>query len=512
MAERVPAMRTKDEVTWREEQHRRDNNGQFSETGGGGGSSSTATAERPTAPNNSTPSGSGSGAAPSGTLPKVAAISHMRPDPAAYRTPQDIQYFTNKLAAFDRALALPSPAARLAALQAISVPHQRTRLFAYKSKLIELHGGEPLVRPSPDAAAIRTVRDISNRASAAAGRPAAPTPPAAPIPASPAAPAPPPAAPVPPAAPRGQRGPAPAEVGGVIRPVPANMGLTEHQSVVVTRVMRDLDAAYAIPEVGERYRAINSAIRNIPTGFPRTSRYAMALREQTSSEMIGGGRGGHMGGAAPTAPAQPAPPAAPPTPGVPQRQYSDEGKRTLLTKLGANGLNLANAVVAGFPQSGTNSEVTSYGDDHVSVSHRSSVGSVTREFHPQGKWVYHAYQALNSQAQGNGTATKNLLASVQAYKAAGYKKVKVHAALDVGGYAWAKFGFVPDPAYWGELSPHEAAPIAGRYRAISAKAWRPRIRHRRKDIEQSEPESNLGFIRYEDRKGIAARQLLERST
>jgi hypothetical protein len=33
----------------------------------------------------------------------------------------------------------------------------------------------------------------------------------------------------------------------------------------------------------------------------------------------------------------------------------------------------------------------------------------------------------------------------------GVTKVKVHANIDVGGYAWARFGFVPRQRSWDEL-------------------------------------------------------------
>jgi hypothetical protein len=45
-----------------------------------------------------------------------------------------------------------------------------------------------------------------------------------------------------------------------------------------------------------------------------------------------------------------------------------------------------------------------------------------------------------------------LAANVEMYQKLGLDKVNVHANIDVGGYAWAKYGYVPRAGSWDELS------------------------------------------------------------
>ena len=55
--------------------------------------------------------------------------------------------------------------------------------------------------------------------------------------------------------------------------------------------------------------------------------------------------------------------------------------------------------------------------------------------------VYHAYFSAGS--RGNGAGKRFFRASMGEYMAAGVKHVDVSANIDVGGYAWARFGYLP---------------------------------------------------------------------
>jgi hypothetical protein len=84
------------------------------------------------------------------------------------------------------------------------------------------------------------------------------------------------------------------------------------------------------------------------------------------------------------------------------------------------------------------------GDNELSVSYRGSDGTrITREFKKRNRdlTVYHAFFEAGSTGEGSG---RHLFrTSMGVYKALGVKEVGVTANIDVGGYAWARFGYLP---------------------------------------------------------------------
>jgi hypothetical protein len=58
---------------------------------------------------------------------------------------------------------------------------------------------------------------------------------------------------------------------------------------------------------------------------------------------------------------------------------------------------------------------------------------------------------INGEGQGSGIAKQVLKAQFDEYEKLGVAEVAVHANIDVGGYAWARFGFAPDQAGWDSL-------------------------------------------------------------
>ena len=83
--------------------------------------------------------------------------------------------------------------------------------------------------------------------------------------------------------------------------------------------------------------------------------------------------------------------------------------------------------------------------------------SRTYDFHT-GK-VEHAYQRIisvnpaltDAQVQGGGKCAAMFGKSMDMYDSMGIKKIHVHANIDVGGYAWVRYGFVPDVLSWPRL-------------------------------------------------------------
>lgn len=62
-----------------------------------------------------------------------------------------------------------------------------------------------------------------------------------------------------------------------------------------------------------------------------------------------------------------------------------------------------------------------------------------------GSSVHHQLFELDPVLQGQGVAKELLANSMELYEQAGIAKISLFAALDVGGYAWAKYGFSPEP-------------------------------------------------------------------
>src|SRR5690349_21579569 len=60
----------------------------------------------------------------------------------------------------------------------------------------------------------------------------------------------------------------------------------------------------------------------------------------------------------------------------------------------------------------------------------------------------HNVFTINGEGQGSGIAKQVLKAQFDEYEKLGVAEVAVHANIDVGGYAWARFGFTPDQDSW----------------------------------------------------------------
>jgi hypothetical protein len=81
------------------------------------------------------------------------------------------------------------------------------------------------------------------------------------------------------------------------------------------------------------------------------------------------------------------------------------------------------------------------------------------------KYIDHSIFMLDDKLQGAGQAKKFLASSVEAYKHLGIDKVKVHANIDVGGYAWLKYGFKPDRNGVAALTEHATGRIDALHKA-----------------------------------------------
>jgi hypothetical protein len=80
-------------------------------------------------------------------------------------------------------------------------------------------------------------------------------------------------------------------------------------------------------------------------------------------------------------------------------------------------------------------------------------GRITRTFMRDGDDLVanHDGFVINGEGKGEGIGKRVLKAQFDEYERMGVARVKVHANIDVGGYAWARFGFVPTQRSWNEL-------------------------------------------------------------
>jgi GNAT superfamily N-acetyltransferase len=84
--------------------------------------------------------------------------------------------------------------------------------------------------------------------------------------------------------------------------------------------------------------------------------------------------------------------------------------------------------------------------------HGDAIGEYDRKLDLKNKSAYSAYFVMHREERGSGVGKKLLAANVALYQKLGFDKVTVSANIDVGGYAWARYGYVPTPASWRSLS------------------------------------------------------------
>lgn len=126
----------------------------------------------------------------------------------------------------------------------------------------------------------------------------------------------------------------------------------------------------------------------------------------------------------------------------------------------------------------SNFTVQLYGDD-VSISARvmdargNNIGSFTRVMNFTGNFARSSYFSIRE--QGHGIGKKILAANVATYQKLGLSRLGVHANIDVGGYAWAKYGYTPTPGGWRELQ-HQMLDKARTIRDPAIEQLKPLIR------------------------------------
>lgn len=84
-------------------------------------------------------------------------------------------------------------------------------------------------------------------------------------------------------------------------------------------------------------------------------------------------------------------------------------------------------------------------------SGQGKVGKIERTIIPDKHLAYHNYFELEERVQGTGIAKPLMRNQFEIYRQLGINRVDLSANIDVGGYSWAKYGFVPitnGPGSW----------------------------------------------------------------
>jgi len=89
------------------------------------------------------------------------------------------------------------------------------------------------------------------------------------------------------------------------------------------------------------------------------------------------------------------------------------------------------------------------------------IGDYSRFIDPDKKSAYSSFFELNRSKTGGDVGKKVLAGNVETYQQLGIEKVKVSANIDVGGYAWAKYGYVPTQDSWDTLRASLARTLTG---------------------------------------------------
>jgi GNAT superfamily N-acetyltransferase len=109
----------------------------------------------------------------------------------------------------------------------------------------------------------------------------------------------------------------------------------------------------------------------------------------------------------------------------------------------------------------------SYDDDDDKISMRGYIldedgdklGEYTRHIDFDEHKAESAYFKLEDSAQGHGVGKQMLAGNIATYQQLGLHKVEVHANIDIGGHAWARYGYVPTRQSWPTLRRYLAGKI-----------------------------------------------------
>ena len=118
------------------------------------------------------------------------------------------------------------------------------------------------------------------------------------------------------------------------------------------------------------------------------------------------------------------------------------------------------------------------------------IGEYRRTIDFDDKKASSDYFKLNNSATGHGIGKQVLAGNVAMYQKLGLEKVEVHADIDVGGHAWARYGYVPTRMAWSGLSDEIMNEIdkrssGGSGGSYEASSWEELSSHQQNKIESA---------------------------
>jgi hypothetical protein len=130
------------------------------------------------------------------------------------------------------------------------------------------------------------------------------------------------------------------------------------------------------------------------------------------------------------------------------------------------------------------------------------IGDYQRNLNLGANSAYSAYFVMKRGERGGGVGKKLLAANVAYYQKLGFDKVTVSANIDVGGYAWARYGYVPTAESWRSLSAEIRGKLSDqRDRAshvASGSGYTPEEWHQISDHDQSQIETAWHRATYDE--------------
>lgn len=90
-------------------------------------------------------------------------------------------------------------------------------------------------------------------------------------------------------------------------------------------------------------------------------------------------------------------------------------------------------------------QIASSSESALTIIFRGSGGThIEREFVHRGDGITATHRLFKAAKTGSGSAKNLLRCTMGSYHALGVDRVELNANIDVGGYAWARFGFLPN--------------------------------------------------------------------
>ena len=113
------------------------------------------------------------------------------------------------------------------------------------------------------------------------------------------------------------------------------------------------------------------------------------------------------------------------------------------------------------------------------------IGEYQREINLDSKEAYSAYFKLDRSSTKSSIGKQVLGGNVETYEKMGIEKVKVTANIDVGGYAWARYGYVPNRDSWSGLQDDMREKVGGGGDGYQPESWAELSSDERDEIENA---------------------------